>query len=306
MRATAKRPSTLILWTLAILINLGWAIAYPLSKNVIGAFPAMGLAMWRMAGGALILLPLIRRTDFPRSPSRKDLILLALMGVVGCALSTLLQFIATERTLASNISLIVALETIAAMFLAHFFLRERSSLQGWGGAIIAFAGVGLITINPESGESGLALLRSDHALGNGLMVLSVMCYATYTIIGKILAPRWGSGALTALPLLLSAILFVPVFLLTDPEGFSRAMHPTLPEWGVIFLVGCLGAGFGFMIWNWLLNFMSASALSRTLYVQPVSGVIFSAWLLGETITPVMIAGGVMVVGGILLSEWRRS
>ena len=215
--------------------------------------------------------------------------------------ATALQFVATTRTLASNISLIVALETLFVMILAHGLLGERAHLRGWVGAVMAFAGVGLITVDPTT----LTLGSSEHMQGNVLMMASVLCYAVYTLTGKALCERWGSAALTALPFAITTIVMVPAFAWLDPAGFERALHPTAAEWRLIVLVAVIGAGAGYLIWNWLLRFMSAGSISLSLYFQPVAGILFSSWFLAEHISGAAVAGAGLILGGVALSELRR-
>lgn len=296
----AVRPKIFVLWGLAILINLLWALAYPLSKQTLVNFPPFGLAVWRMFFGALVLLPFVRRRELPERLLFKDALLLIAMGVIGCGAATLLQFVATTLTFSSHISLIVAVETFLVMLLARGFLNEAITKYAWGGSVIAFLGVGLISFEASS----LGVLSKDVLLGNLLMLLSVACYALYTIIGKVLSVRWGASALTALPFLVAVVVLGPAFYVWSPEQFVRACHPDMQEWKMILFIGVIGAGAGYWVWNWLLKFLPAGELSRSLYFQPIAGILFSALLLSEKIEAKMIIGSVLVLVGVALSELK--
>jgi drug/metabolite transporter (DMT)-like permease len=119
MNRPSAAPPPALLWSLAVLINVVWALVYPLSKELLTAFPPMGLACWRLAGAALLILPFIRLPDVVARMTAKDFRLLLLMGLVGCGLSIVLQFLATPLTLASNISLIASFETLFVIALGH-------------------------------------------------------------------------------------------------------------------------------------------------------------------------------------------
>ncbi len=292
-------PSRATLWSLALAINLIWAASYPLSKEAMHDFPAFGLALWRVTGGAVVLLPFLRRRDFPRRVSARDVLCFFMMGVVGCAAATALQFIATTKTLASTIALLVALETLMVMIFARLFLGERARARAWTGALIAFGGVVLISVDPKEPS----LFSSGSVEGTLWMLASLVCYTVYTLTGKRMAERWGPSALTALPFLFAALVGIPLLAWWDPADFARTLVPTAAEWRVILIVGVLGAGLAYYVWNWLVCRMNVGELSRSLYFQPVAGLALSAWLLGEQITPVMGLGAALVLGGVALSEW---
>ncbi len=292
------RPRKALIVALAIGANLIWALSYPISKQVMATLPPLALTCWRMAGSALFLLPFLRRSDFPRRIGLKDAGLLALMGIVGCALSILLQYRATLMTQASNIALIVSFEAVFVLILAFALLREPIGRRAVAGVGLAMMGVILITVDPET----LELFSSRYFVGNVLMLLSVFCYAIYTIIGKKLTSGWGPTAITAIPFLIAALVLLPYYQLTDPAGFSRALELQRTEIaGVLFTV-VLATGLTFLCWNWLLRFTPANELARSMYLQPVAGMGFSYWLLGEKVSLIAGIGGALVITGLILSE----
>lgn len=297
MNRPATVPPPALLWTLAVLINVAWALVYPLSKELLTSFPPMGLACWRLAGAALPILPFMRMGDVAARMTASDFRLLLTMGLVGCGLSIVLQFLATPLTLASNISLIASFETLFVLVLGHVLLRERIKARQWTGTVLAFAGVGLLTFDPRT----LSIGAPDQVGGNLLMMASAFCFAVCTLAAKPLRERWSSTVITGIPFLAAALVLVPGYAISDPSGFMRALQPRPEEWAVIALVVASGAGCYF-VWNWLLRYMSAGSLALSLHLQPVAGMLFSVWLLGEQITQVAALGAVLVLGGVAISE----
>lgn len=274
-------PPAWALVAAAVAINVVWALSYPVSKLVMTDLPVGALSCWRVVGAALLLAPLLRRRDFPARWSLKDAVSLALMGTLGFALPIWLQYAGTVRTTASNVSMIVGLETVMVVVLAAMFLREPLRRRTWGGLAAAVGGVAFISVDPAT----LDLLSGRYAAGNGLMLLSIAGFASYTILGKALIDRWSGTALTVLPLAVAGALMLPIFYLTDPAGFQRGLALTGSEfWGVFFITAIATAA-SYAIWNWVLRWVSAGTLAYSLYIQPVAGALFSAWLLKETLTP---------------------
>ena len=220
------------------------------------------------------------------------------MSLVGCVSAITLQYVGTGLTTAANVSLIVGLETSIVVLLAALFLSEPLAGRDVGSLLLALLGVIIITVDPAS----LDLFGSKHFAGNVLVLSSILCYSVYTIVGKMLAGRWGATALTALPFALAAALFVPAYWWLDPAGWQRGLSLTRTEClGVFFLtVPC--TALGYLGWNWLLRWMSAGTLSFFLYLQPLAGAIFSAWLLRETMTGTFFLGGAIIFAGIMLGH----
>ncbi len=287
------------LTSLALLLNVGWAATYPLSKHVMNGVPPLALTGWRTLIAAVVLLPLLRRSHFPERGTRPgDWLWLTAIGVVGFALPTALQYLGTVRTLAANVSLIIGLEPVAVALLASCVLAERMGPRMILSFILAFLGVCVISVDLRCVD----LISKEHLSGNLLVLASILCYAFYTIGAKKLSPRWGSLPMTGISLALGAAVFVPGYALCDPEGFRLGLKLTAWQSVGIFIIAVPGTALGYVGWNWLLARMPLSELSRTLYIQPIAGALISRWALGEKLEPTFFLGAGLVLGAISLGR----
>jgi drug/metabolite transporter (DMT)-like permease len=294
--AAPVRPPRALLLAVAVAINMIWALSYPVSKLVMADLPVGALTCWRMAGAALLVAPFLRRHDMPARPKARDLGMLVMMGLVGFALPIVLQYMGTVRTTASNVSLIVGIETVVVVVMAAIALKEPIRGRTWGGLAAAVAGVGLISVDPTT----LDLFSGRYATGNGLMLLSIMGFASYTIIGKPLTGRWSPMALTALPMVVGAVAVVPAYALLDPAGFARGLALSWQEGLGVFFITAIATALSYVAWNWILRWVSAGQLAYSLYVQPVAGALFSAWLLKEALTPLAAWGAALILVAMVL------
>ena len=290
-------PARWLLWTYAAVLNIIWAASYPVSKLVMAGVPPLGLTAWRTVVSALLLLPLARRIPRGRDLPR-DAALIAVMGSVGFAAATALQFLGTARTAAANVSLITGLEPLTVALLAAVLIRESLTPRAVGAFLLALAGVALITVDPGSVELG----ASRHLAGNLLMLGSLVCYSVYTIIGRVLAPRWEACTLTALSFCAAALAFIPAFALLDPGGFARSWHLTRAQAPGIAFLTIFATALGYVGWNWLLKWLPASELSFSIYLQPVAGAALSWWILGEPLSGMYFMGAALVMGALVLSD----
>ena len=71
-------------------------------------------------------------------------------------------------------------------------------------------------------------------------------------------------------------------------------------WALLYLaVGC--SVLAYLLYNFSLRGISPSAAAAIMNLMPVFGLLLSAIILNESITPASAAGGVIVILGVLLS-----
>jgi O-acetylserine/cysteine efflux transporter len=101
-----------------------------------------------------------------------------------------------------------------------------------------------------------------------------------------------------------------LFLSTLIEGPSRDLQ-ALREipWvavGSILFVGVIATVLGFGLWGHLIHVYSAATVAPFSLLVPVFGVASAALLLGETISPLKLAAGVLIVAGVLAGALSRA
>ena len=191
---------------------LSWGAAFPLIRVGMRDLGPLELASARfVVAGALVLIWLaIRR---PPLPSRGDAARFLICGLIGISVyNGLLN--QGERTISAGAAaFIVNVAPILTAILATIFLRERFTPWGWAGALISFAGVGLIALGQPGGL----------AFGGGAVLVAgaALCTAIYFVIQRPLVARYGPLACTAYTLLAGALFLLP-FLPGALPKISRA------------------------------------------------------------------------------------
>lgn len=101
-----------------------------------------------------------------------------LLGLTGCTLYFWTENTALSHTLASNVSIIIAMAPILTSILAHFFTRDEKlhSAIRYGFAA-AMAGVVLAVFN------GAFVLKLN-PLGDLLSLAAALCWAVYSVLLK--------------------------------------------------------------------------------------------------------------------------
>ena len=59
------------------------------------------------------------------------------------------------------------------------------------------------------------------------------------------------------------------------------------------------------MWNYACNALGVVRATIGLYLTPIVGVIFAALFLGERPTPMSTLGGVVIIIGVGIANWRK-
>ncbi len=273
----------------AILINCLWACSYPLSKMALKQVSPLVLTAWRMGITTLVFLPFIRQSLIPKKVEKFDYLLVVVMGLIGGIGATFLQYYGTNFTLTSNVSLMVTLETLVLVLLSAVFLKEALTKYTVISLLLALFGIILITVDTKS----VNIFAGKYVYGNFIIFLSVVCYALYSVIGKVLIQRWSAVSLTFLPFLISTLVALPaIYFINENDFYMIFKLPTMPLSDILsaLYLSVVATAFSYYLWNWLLNFVEAGVLGLSLYVQSVVGVLLSYLLFNERLTTEFFLG----------------
>lgn len=282
----------------ALLTILIWGTTFISTKILLAAFLSVEILFFRFVLGFLALLVI-----FPHRLTGTTLrqeFTFAAAGFCGVCLYYLLENIALTYTMASNVGVIISVAPFFTAVLGHLFLKEESCLRPRFliGFLVAMAGISLISFN----GARLAL----NPAGDLLALLAAFVWACYSVLSKAIS-RYGFGTVLATRrVFFYGLLFmVPVLLLS---GFhlvpARFYNP-------VYLLNLLFLGFGasalcFVSWNAAVKVLGAIKTSVYIYMVPVITVITSALILREPITPLAVAGTLLTLAGLLLSESKHS
>jgi O-acetylserine/cysteine efflux transporter len=274
----------------ALLINLTWGlniIAVKMAVVATAPFAAGGL---RQAIVLIVCLPFFRWV-----PGRmRPLLLLALLNG-----ALFLVFTNLSLQVADNVSALAIAGQLGVPFsliLGVIFLRERIALPRIFGITLAFSGVVLLVFDPGVlGEwPGLILM----AFGTFTWAVGALLQRKLADVPALTIYAWvGLGGVLGL---------MPLSMWLEPGAFARL--PDLPlrdlGWLVFSGVGSSVIGQGGMAW--LLQRHPISTVLPLTLGAPVIAVCASSYFFGTKLTPVMIAGGLLTLTGVVIITLRSA
>jgi drug/metabolite transporter (DMT)-like permease len=258
-------------------------------RVAVPAFGPFALGFLRVFGAALLLVPLLA--------ARGDLAALgrhwrpiAIVGFFNSALP-FLGFAYAALTLNAGVSAIFNSATpLFAAIVAWLWLGDRLTPLRVAGLAIGFAGV--LWIGWDRADFG----PGESAFAIGACLVATMSYG----IGPSLTKRH-RGGVPPLAVAAGSQVAAAVFLAVPAALAWPAVQPSAPAWLMMALLAFLGTGLAYILYFRLIaNAGPANAVAVT-YLIPIFAVVWGGIFLGETLTPTLVAGCLVIFIGTALA-----
>ncbi|HZO61868.1 MAG TPA: DMT family transporter [Gaiellaceae bacterium] len=225
------------------------------------------------------------------------------LGLVGLASVFLLvnQFsfvYALKLGSATTVALILGMTPIFAAIIASLIGLERLGGRFWVATAVGCAGVALVALG-SGGD-----LSSD--LGGDLLAIALaISWAAYSVTIAPLMRRYSPYRISAVVLLVMCVPFVAA---SSPQIASQ-------DYASLGWLVWVGLAFAIVGPLFLTNLLWFTAIHRvgpsraTLFanVQPFVAAVFAFLILSESLHWLQVAGGLTILGGIVLERrWRRA
>jgi drug/metabolite transporter (DMT)-like permease len=162
-------------------------------------------------------------------------------------------------------------------------------------AALALATLGVIAVvDPQT-----AHLEPGLFMGNISLVLAALTWALYSVLIRKVTREVDVLTTSMIAFIGGLVVSIPLSILEiNGAGIGEITLPIIA--GVLFL-GVISTALAMFLWNTAFAELPAGVASLTFFAQPVVGAILGAFFLGDTITPMFIAGGVLIGLGIVIS-----
>jgi drug/metabolite transporter (DMT)-like permease len=199
---------------------------------------------------------------------------------------------------AGTAGLLLATEPVWVMVLGYAFLAERAGAMAWVSSAAALGGVVLL-----AGPGALPGAGDHHAIiGGGLVLVGTLAFAAYTIVLRPLSQAYGAVPATAASTVVGTIPYL-AFAGTLSAPRLAALPPQV--WGELAFLALGSTAAGMLLWNQAVLAAGSTRTSLLLYLEPVVSVLGAVALLGEHVTLVMIAGGLLILAGLAATSAAR-
>lgn len=280
---------------LAMMVVIGSSTA-PAAKFAVRELPAGLLPLIRFGVAGLCLLPVVGwRTGGLWRMVREDGWRLALAGALCVPVNQSFFLNGARLAPTSHVALIYAACPLVVLLLAWALGQERWVPARLVGVLASVAGVAVIGLDSlwRGGAAGQETLQGDF-----LLVGAVVAWGAYLLSSKSLIAKHGPLTALAGTFLMGAALHLPLALITMPAWKPLSGASAAAWWGLAYLtlfVTVVGLGFQ----NLAMKRLDASEVATFSNASPLLTITWGVWLFGETVTPALVVGGLLTLGGIL-------
>ncbi|MDM5224318.1 DMT family transporter [Peribacillus sp. NJ11] len=283
-------------FSLLLLTSLLWGGNFVVGKSLVEHASPMTLTSLRWIIAISCLLPIVWWKERKIFPPRSAILPLFLMGITGVVLFNLLQFVALEKTSATNVGLISTLNMISIAIFSFFFLKERINILQMFSMFFSLFGVILVL---SKGNIDLFLsLRFN--TGDLYMMAAVCVWGIYSVCSK-----W--AMLTTTPMMSTLYSGIFGLLVILPFNFSNfavsnintSFIQSILYTGVISTVACM------VLWNIGVQKLGTTTSGIFLNFNPIFTAILAFLLLGEKMTWVQGIGScIVIIGCYMFSHFK--
>jgi drug/metabolite transporter (DMT)-like permease len=265
--------------------GLLWGTTVPLSKLALGWLAPGWLAFVRFGLAAAVLLPAARH----QLRAACTLPVLA-SGAAGYGASVVVQNAGITRTSVSHAALLVGGVPVLVAVIAALWHRTVARPVAWAGFAVSLAGIGLVTGGGGGGAT---------AVGDGLVLASLLLSATFTVAQTRLLRGRDPVAVTAVQFLGAALAVLPFSVAT--EGMPTAPGGPGAALAAISLTA-IGTLLPFTLFAYAQSRVSAEVAGAFLNLEPLVGAVAGVAIFGDPAGLRQFTGGAAILAGIALSS----
>lgn len=270
-----------------------WGTNFVLAGPILADLPPLWAAALRFLLGAALMMALaLMRRENLIALLRRHAGAYLLLGAVGIAAFNLFFFHAMQSTSADNAALIMATNPLLTTLLASIFLGERPSARHWMALPVALAGVAIVITQGQLSKLGSLQV----AQGDLLMLGADLSWALYNVLGRRFMPQGAPLGNTAWVMTVGAGLLLCVALFSGTPLQALGVKASLAM--LVMTLG--GTVLAYLFWTIGIEQLGAARTAIFLNLVPVSAMLVAATL-GTLPTMAQLAGGMLVLGGVMVS-----
>ena len=286
----------LIITMLLILVSFVWAGSFIVVDITTKEMDPIDLGFLRflVATPLMILIAVVRKK--PLLLPKKELPWLVVLGLTGVTLLYLFQFLGIHYTNAPTASVLINTNVIFIAILSGLFLHETLTRKRVAGIVLSFIGVFVIMFSDISKQE----LTFDNLffIGGILMLLSALCWALYSFVGKRLLKTYDEFVITTYAFGFGTLFYIPFVVFHLGPVLQQT---SLNGWLAVLYLALTCSLFGYLGWYYALKHIDASKAAVFLNFIPLFTILMS-FVLGTSLTWFFLLGAALIIYGVYLTQ----
>lgn len=281
----------------ALCATLLWSVNFVIASGIKGHIPPVGLAFWRWTIACVVLAPFaIKSTVKSWVDIKKNIRFLTITAVLGITIFNTLIYFAGKTTSAVNLSLIAISIPLFIVALSRIAFKEKISNAKIIGILTIILGV-LILITKGSLQS---LLQIQFAIGDLLMLIACLFFASYTILVR-LKPKELPSKVFLFSIFVLGVLFLFPFYLLEHLYYKKVVFDSTTIFAMTY-VGIFASLVSYYLWNEAITLIGMQKTALIYYLIPVFSGILAYFFLNQAIVLTQIISMGIIITGLLLTN----
>ncbi len=276
-----------------LFVTLIFGMHYMIAKSMMPVpFQPMQLLFLRSLGAA-VLFWIFQRWFIHEKVARKDLLMLALCGLLGFAANQALFYEGLNLTTPVDASIIHVLNPVFVLVFASILIHERVTFVKVIGISLGLGGALILILYGK-----MVNMSTNSFAGNILVMLNMLCYAMYIVLLKPMVAMYHTMTILKWVSFFGFLFILPFCAkgITELHLQSVSVNAWL---GVVYVV-VFNTFIAYLLINFALKTVEASMVSYYTYLQPVIASVMSVSLGAEIITGPKIIAALLIFGGVYL------
>lgn len=290
----AMQSSSTLAYGSVVLAAVLWGGSIVAQKLALGSFSPVEASVLRDIGGLVILVATWWwREGVLGKVSGADLRTLGLLGL-GVLGNHLLILMGLKYVSGSVAGVIIGSSPVVTALLSALLIQDVPLRAVWGGGLLSFAGVALVSV------AGFQAAGEQPLLGSVLVFLGVLSWALYSIGSRAVMERFSALTVNWTTLSVATVLQLPLLLSDRKMAEAGIASVSVDDWLALGYLVVFATAVAQQAWLFGVKGIGPSRASVLGNLTPVAAVALSAVILQERVGPVEIAGIVLILAGVWL------
>ena len=269
---------------LAILVPCVLGFGFVIAKPAMESFPPILLNGLRWSLSGLIMCYFF---PFPKKFIKQMFVI----SIIGGTIQYSLSFYGLKILDGASATLFVQAEIPFGILIAYFLLGEKVPLKNIIGLIIAFVGIAILSGNPNLEGKMLGVL---------LVLSGAFLWSLAQVFAKDVSEKIGGLALTAWLGIFSGPQCIIASYFIEGNTFDFITNANMQAWIIVIYLAVGMNVIGYSCWYSVLSRNPVNNVMSVLLLFPITGLLTSIFILGETPNTYAYFGGAIIISGVAM------
>ena len=288
---------TFKVYLFAVVSMLFWGLSFVWFKIAIKWYEPITIIFLRLLISGALLMTFMLLTRTRQTIKREHLKYFLLLSFTQPFCYFLGESFGLKLVTPTIASVIIATIPLFSPFAAYYMVRERVTKAVVIGILFSFAGIMLMLFNPD---------LSLNAAPAGVLLLFVAVFAAvaYSVIIRKISHEYKPVTIITYQNLIGALYFLPLFLIFDFQHFIT-VTPTRELVMALLQLAVFASTLAYIFYIIAIKGIGVIKANVFANLIPVFTGIFSFFILGEQFTALKIAGMILVMLGVVVSQSQK-